>query len=186
MNEFPLINILVRTSNRPNDFKRCLASIVNQSYPNIRIIIGFDNPQALRYIPKGLEVYPVSADKTVKYFYDLYIQQLMQYVDEGYILVLDDDDVLNPNVLSKLQLQGPGLIVQLQRGTNIVPKDLSFRRGGIGFPCLILHHSLKNIATIHGEGAGDSFWIREVLNKIEIPFVPIVVVYSFAKGNGKC
>lgn len=187
MNEnLPLINILIRTSNRPTQFARCLDSIVKQDYGNIRILVGYDNPEALRYIPKGLEVYPVNADKSVKYFYDLYIQQLMQYVYEGYMLILDDDDQLNENILSQLPLQSPGLIVQLQRQNNIVPKDLSFKRGGVGFPCLILHHSLKNIVTISGEGAGDSYWIREILNKIEIPFVPIIVVYSPSKGNGKC
>lgn len=185
-NNPPLINILIRTSNRPNQFKKCLDSICSQDYPNIRILIGYDNAEALRYIPKGLETYFVSADRNIKYFYDLYIQQLMQHVDEGYILILDDDDLLNPNILSKLQLEGPGLIVQLQRQHNIVPQNLSFKRGGIGFPCLILHHSLKNISTISGEGAGDSFWIRNILNKVEIPFVPMVVVYSPSKGNGKC
>jgi glycosyltransferase involved in cell wall biosynthesis len=181
-----LINILIRTSNRPLSFAKCLQSVVDQDYPNIRIIIGIDNQGALRYIPKGLEVYPVSADKSVKYFYDLYIPQLLQYVEDGYVLILDDDDRLNPNVLSKLQLEGPGLIVQLQRQNTIVPKDLFFKRGGIGFPCLIFHHSLKNEYPIHGEGAGDYYFIKSALSDFPFPFFPIIVVYSPSKGNGKC
>lgn len=186
MDSKPLINILIRTSNRPKGFLRCLDSIVNQDYESIRIIIGYDNPKALRYIPKGLETVFVSADKSVPFFYDLYILQLMELVTDGYILIQDDDDILNSNVLSQLPLEGPGLIVQLQRQNTIVPKDLSFQRGLIGFPCLILHHSLKNIATISGYSQCDSIWIREILNKVPLPFVPIIVTYSPSKGNGKC
>lgn len=186
MTEFPLINILIRTSNRPLSFKKCLDSITNQDYPNIRIIVGYDNPKALRYIPKGLETVFVSADRDLPYWYDKYLETLMSLVDEGYILVEDDDDVVNPNVLSMLPLEGPGLIVQLQRGNNIVPRDLNFKRGGVGFPCIILHHSLKNIATISGYSQCDSIWIHEILNKVPLPFVPIIVTYSPSKGSGIC
>lgn len=187
MEEKPLINILIRTSNRKRDFLRCLKSITDQDYPNIRIIIGYDNEKALEYIPKGLEAYFVTADRDLPFFYDEYLPQLMNYVEDGYIICADDDDLLiNNTVLSQLPLQGPGLVVQLQRGNNIVPKDLNFRTGGIGFPCLILHHSLKNIATINGNGQSDSYWIRSILSKIELPFVPIVVVYSPVKGHGMC
>ncbi len=186
MSEFPLINILIRTSNRSKEFSRCLDSIIKQDYPNIRIIIGYDNLQALRYIPKGLEAYPVNADRTIPFFYDLYIPQLMEYITDGYMLIQDDDDILQPNVLSQLPLEGPGLIVQLQRGNNIVPKDLRFQRGMVGFPCLILHHSLKSVAPISGHSACDYFWIKSVMSKVDLPFVPIVVVYSWQRGLGKC
>lgn len=186
MTEKPLINILIRTSNRPREFARCLASIVSQDYPEIRIIIGYDNPRALRYIPKGLEAYPVSSDRSLPYWYDKYLVDLMALVTEGYIISADDDDFLNPNVLSKLPLEGLGLIVQLQRGSNVVPKDLKFSRGAIGFPCIILHHSLKDIATISGHSQGDYFWIKEILSKVELSFVPIIVTYSPSRGLGKC
>lgn len=186
MTEKPLINILIRTSNRPHSFKRCLDSIVQQDYPNIRILVGYDNENALRYIPKGLETYFVSADRTLPYYYDKYLVQLMSYVTEGYILTADDDDCITPNILSQLPLSGPGLIVQLQRGNNVTPKDLKFQRGSVGFPCIILHHSLKDIATISGYSQGDSYWIREILSKVEMPFVPIIVTQSWNRGLGKC
>lgn len=185
--EYPLINILIRTSNRPNEFARMLRSITNQTYPNIRIIIGYDNPTALRYIPKGLETVFVSGDRSLPYYYDTYLNHLKDLVTDGYYIVLDDDDILiDKDVLSRLPLQGPGLIVQLQRVNNIVPKDLNFRRGQIGNPCIILHHSLKDLATYNGTGAGDYFFIKAITDKVPLPFVPIVVVYSFGRGLGKC
>ncbi len=182
----PLINILIRTSNRPASFAKCLQSVVNQSYPNIRIIISIDNDEALRYIPKGLEVIRVHKQPEFQFYYDLYCNALKDLVTDGYFIFLDDDDLLINDILVKLPLEGPGLVVQLQRGNNIVPKDLNFKIKHIGMPCLILHHSLKNIADINGTGAGDSYWIKNVLSQTEIPFVPIVVVYSFSKGNGRC
>lgn len=183
----PLINILIRTSNRPTSFAKCLASIVAQDYEPIRIIVGYDNEAALRYIPKGLETVFVSADRDLPFFYDCYLVDLMAQVVDGYIIAIDDDDkIIDDNVLSRLPLTGNGLIVQLQRGNNIVPQNLNFRNGAIGFPCLILHYSLKNIATIHGNGQSDSHWIRSVLSKVEILFVPIVVVYSPMRGHGMC
>jgi glycosyltransferase involved in cell wall biosynthesis len=185
-NELPLINILIRTSNRPKAFLKCLDSVVKQDYRPIRIIIGYDNDAALRYIPKGLETVFVSANRDLPFFYDEYIPQLMALVDDGFILVADDDDVLMPNILSQLPLTGNGLVVQLQRYNTIVPTDLNFRNGSIGFPCLILHHSLKNIYKIHGNGQADSHFIRAVLKQVEIPFVPVVVVYSPMRGHGKC
>ena len=186
MQDRPLINILIRTSNRASGFRRLLDSIVSQDYEPIRIIISYDNDKALRYIPKGLEVIKVEKQPDLPYWYDKYLVELMSLVTEGYILTADDDDFINPNVLSKLPLEGPGLIVQLQRGNNIVPKGLNFANGQIGFPCVILHHSLKNIATISGHSQGDSFWIREILSKIELPFIPIIVTHSPSRGLGMC
>lgn len=187
MSDKPLINILIRTSNRSKEFARCLDSVVNQDYPEIRIIISYDNIDALRYIPKGLEAIKVEKRPHLAFGYDEYCNDLSSLVTDGFYFYLDDDDkLIDSNVLSRLPLQEPGLIVQLQRQNNIVPKDLNYRRGQIGLPCLILYHSLKNIAQVKGNGVGDYFWINEVRSKVEIPFVPIVVVYSYNRGLGKC
>lgn len=181
----PLINILIRTSNRPNAFSRCLKSIVTQSYPNIRIIVGYDNDRALNYIPKGLEAVPVSADRNLPFFYDLYCNDLKAMVTDGYFLFLDDDDILKKDILKDIPLTGDGLLVQLQRGTHILPNDINIRPAKVGMPCLILHHSLKNISMTTGTGVGDYFWIKGVLDKVKLPFVPMVVVYSYVRGFGK-
>lgn len=185
--EFPLINILIRTSNRPSGFMRLLNSITSQSYPNIRIIVGFDNYEALRYIPKGLEIVYLTADKSSPYWYDLYLNDLKELVDDGYFVGIDDDDFLISNtILDELPLSGNGLICQLQRGNNIVPIDLNFKRGMIGMPCIFLHHSLKNVADFSPHGAGDYYFIKAVLEKHPLPFIPKVVVYSPSRGLGRC
>lgn len=186
MSELPLINILIRTSNRPKQFSNLLDSIIKQDYPNIRLIIGYDKIEALRYIPKGLETVFVSADHTLPFYYDCYLNDMMQLIDEGYIWCVDDDETVNPNVISQFPLEGPGFILQLQRQKTIVPQNLNFSIGLIGMPCMIIHHTLKNEAKISGHGRGDSYWIREILSKHPLPFVPIIGVYSFGRGLGIC
>jgi len=45
----PLINILVRTSNRPNFFAKCYQSIREQTYKNIRLIVSYDDEFTKEY-----------------------------------------------------------------------------------------------------------------------------------------
>lgn len=184
--EFPLINILIRTSNRPNGFRKCLTSIVSQSYSNIRIIVSYDNDLALNYVPKGLETIRVYKEDGYEFPYDRYCNILKNMVHDGYFFLLDDDNQLVNDILKELPLTGPGLIVQCKIGNHIFPNDLNFKPGLIGMPCMILHHSLKNIADISGHSRGDSHWIRNTLSKIDLPFVPIVTVFGYVKGHGIC
>ena len=44
------LNILTRTSNRPNGFKRCYNSIKNQTYKKINHIVSCDNEKDLNYL----------------------------------------------------------------------------------------------------------------------------------------
>lgn len=177
-----LINILIRTSNRQDLFRRCLNSVLNNGYPNIRIIISIDRD--VDYIPENLEVIRVQADKTLPYFYDCYLNDLKSLVTEGYLLCLDDDDILLPGVLAKIPLDAPAIVVQLDHLGNIVPKDERLLLGQIGMPCLILHHSLKDIADLTGGDHGDYHWIKAISEHVELKFVPLVVVKSDQKGFG--
>jgi len=183
-----LINILIRTSYRPAGFARCLASVQNQSYKNIRILVSYDNWNALKYIPEGIEKIKVLRGPGT-YFYDSYCNELKSKVNEGYFLFIDDDDYLaNPKIISMLipyLSQDSGLLVQLKRGSTIRPESGLIESGKIGMPCLILHHSHKDLANIPPTGQGDYHWILQVSNLIELRFVPLIVVHSDRRGNGK-
>lgn len=180
-----LINILIRTSSRAELFKRCLDSVILQSYKNVRIIIGYDNETALSYIPEWRERVFVSADKSFPYFYDLYCNDLKQLVNDGWFFYLDDDDYLLPDVLKNIPLTNPAILVQLNHMGNIVPASESFGFGQVGMPCLILHHTLKNIAFLSGNDHGDYHYIKEIQDKVGLTFYPIVMVESDRRGLGK-
>lgn len=99
----PVVNVLVRTSARPNFFAKCIDSILNQTYENINIYVSIDdkkNDYTVKY-----PVYPVFVDRKKdfpqvdygeqygKVFpYNDYLNDLQAKVKEGLILILDDDD----------------------------------------------------------------------------------------------
>jgi glycosyltransferase involved in cell wall biosynthesis len=43
-----MITILIRTSNRPQQFKRCIDSVINQTYKDWKVIVCIDGDD---YVP---------------------------------------------------------------------------------------------------------------------------------------
>jgi len=104
-----LINILTRTSNRPNYFKHCVESVVSQDYKNINHLICVDDTgYTYEYVkpynfPKV--IYQVKQIKSgVDHApYNLYINSMLSHVKEGWVIILDDDDkLMRPDSLSAL------------------------------------------------------------------------------------
>jgi hypothetical protein len=98
-NNQKLINILIRTSNRPSYFNTCIKSILSQEYSNYRVIICYDKLESLDYLNnykenKKIEFYPIQIDSCEKYKFNLYCNFLVNKVEKGWIMFLDDDDKL--------------------------------------------------------------------------------------------
>lgn len=191
----PLINILIRTSNRPAAFARCMESIRSQTYRNIRIIVGFDDKAALQYIPKDIEAWNVSDEKDCPYFYDLYCNNLKLKVAVGWFLFLDDDDILtSPTVLQDLSehLAGPHEAIICQFLRNGVPKPADnyiqkrvIREGKIGLPCMVLHSKHKALSGLDGQKAGDYRYIKEVTDQVNTKFIALPLVSAGPRGYGQ-
>lgn len=189
-----LITALVRTSYRPELFKRCLDSIKSQTYTNMELIVSYDDERALEYIPADLKTIQVFKDLSKPFFYDEYVNQLKDEVKEGYFFVLDDDEVLSDtNCIMKISSHlknSHGVICQFSRNGKLKPsneliKQKRIMRSKVGMPCLFLHHSFKNIAHLNGSvGAADFTWIKEVSRKTQLKFVPIVVAFADRRSNG--
>lgn len=190
-----LINILIRTSYRPEQFARCLESIQTQTYQNYRVVVGFDNLRALEYIPKGIERQMVNADKTLPYYYDCYCNQLKLNTEIGWFFFLDDDDELaSPTVLQQLsthlQVLNEAIICQFLR--NGVPKPADnyirkqvIREGKIGLPCLVLHSKHKALSGLDGQKAGDYRYIKEVTDQVNTKFITLPLVSAGPRGHGQ-
>lgn len=192
----PLINILIRTSNRPDLFRRCIESIENQSYKSIRIIIGYDQVSARHYIPFEYESFKMPINDLQPYYWNLHCNQLKQLVNEGWFFFLDDDDFLYSDLsletVSKLLVDpDEGVIVQmLRKGRPKPPADFienkRIVKGKIGMPCLFLHYSQKDIAYFDGEKAADYRWIKEISNILPLKFHQLIVVQTGNNGlHGK-
>lgn len=101
----PLFNIMIRTSGRPNYFHDCIKSIKNQKYSNYNIIVGYDDPDSMKYIQGqpctaiALERYnekeptrPSGDSYGIWFPFNSYFNKLLPYAAKGYVIYLDDDD----------------------------------------------------------------------------------------------
>lgn len=105
----PCLNILIRAS-RPNYLKKCLASIKQQSYENINVVLICDGDEKFTReykarcikVEKKEEGKKPNGEEYGKFFpYNLYLDEVQKKVN-GFILVLDDDDYLKPNSVEKI------------------------------------------------------------------------------------
>lgn len=108
--EIPTVNILIRTHHRPNYFADCIKSIKNQTYQNINVILGIEDddketidyaykyPYRVVHYPKiAPPPAPTGAEYGVDFPYNQYLNILTQKCPTGYIMYLDDDDMLTSN-----------------------------------------------------------------------------------------
>lgn len=183
----PLINIITRTSKRPNYFLECYSTIIRQSYPNIRHIIGYDDKQSLNYILKNKPIknnifFVQSLEKRTERShmpYNLYMNELMKYIDEGWIINMDDDDIFvnieSISILvSYIKNDDQLLIWKTKNNGKILPSDKSFKkkpiRGDITSNSYMFHSKYKNYA-IWDNKAGSDFRVLEKLMKLNLKIV---------------
>ena len=137
----PLINILIRTSQRKFLFERCLASIISQTYKNIRVIVSYDFE--CDYIPDWCDKVQVQKG-TEGYYWNLYCNELKERVTDGWFMFIDDDDFIYSksaigDIVKHLTNQEVGIICQFLRGQMRKPglvqmRNKTIKRGLIGMP----------------------------------------------------
>lgn len=174
---------------------RMYQSILSQTYPNIRVIVTYDNPLALNYIPKGTHAIRVHKEPKKLYGYDNYVNLLKAEVNEGYFFVLDDSDILSSsNVISDLVIElkdTNGIICQFKRKDRLKPSNELIDRkeiimGKIGMPCLVLRHDFKHLVDLDGSvNAADYHWIKAVSEKIELKFIKLALVTAERRDFGR-
>lgn len=136
------INILVRTSNRPIYFKQCINSILNQNYTNYKVIVGYDKIESLEYLNNykdnnKIEIHPMSTKSKERFKHNLYLNTMMDKVLDGFIMYLDDDDmmahnnslnILNENIVNENDL----IIWKFMRPDKLIyPKSKIIKLGHI-------------------------------------------------------
>lgn len=196
-----MINILIRTSNRPKEFKKCINSIKAQTYKDVRAVVCTDDNKSLLYIDEYKHdfihnVFTLTSTG-IPYNWNLYCNDLKERVTEGWFFYLDDDDyIINKFALSQIAphlSEEYGTICQFNRGRrakpilkpgNVNPSEII--KGRIGGSCIFLHHTHKNVADWDGDKAADYRFIRDVAQKLPLKFINIVVVQAGNNGlHGK-
>jgi len=188
----PLINILTRTSNRPNGFDICVNSIKNQTYENINHIVSYDNDLDLNYINNyNVTKIKINREEIIKndksvnpnnpnfWFspHNLYCNSLLDEVKDGYIMFLDDDDMLlHENVIevivNNIVDEDTILIWKMQYPDGrLLPDSNSYntkkiRLGGIGSPCFLFHSKWKDFYRWDAYKCGDYRFLEKLYKKI--------------------
>jgi len=107
LDEQPLLNIIIRTSNRANAFARCYLSIEKQDYENINIVVTTDEQTGVIYTRPANARHlampcierkpkPKGEEYGVEFLQNEYIDIAQRRV-KGFILALDDDDMFTAN-----------------------------------------------------------------------------------------
>ena len=187
--EQQLINILIRTSNRPESFKQCISSILEQEYINYNIIICYDKPESLEYLDnyrenKNIAYFPIHIESKEKYRFNLYCNTLLEKVDQGYIMFLDDDDILAHNkvfsiINDNLNHSNDLIIWKFFRPDCIIyPKNIkNIKFGEIDTTSICFHFSHKNKSKWRDKQYGDYNFYSKLLNthNFNIVFIPFIL-----------
>lgn len=153
------INILIRTSNRPQYFQKCIQSIIEQQYENYNVIICYDKEESLIYLKEfnndyRITYFPVTVKSEEKYRFNLYCNVLMNKVEDGWIMFLDDDDMLSHDkVLSMINehlydINCVYLWKFLRSDKVIYPKNLNNIKIGEIVSCGFIFHSTYKTSSI--------------------------------------
>ena len=188
----PLINILTRTSNRPNGFKINLESIHSQTYFNIRHLVTVDSDESEEYVKEYQKEYnfeyirvnesdykdvdEIPNPNTGKPFiWNHYFNTLLEKVEKGFIIYLDDDDRFANNLVlekiaKQIKTQDDIILWQMEFQSGwVVPTDEligktpTFCR--IGSPCFCYSSKYKDIKW-DGWKCGDFRLIKRLYNQI--------------------
>lgn len=194
----PLLNILIRTSNRPNYFHRLIHNIENQSYKNYRLIISADTPETKRYVERaGYNHTPVirlSRNKNQTFPWNLYLNTLMDQVTEGWIMFMDDDDLYADNTAFELITAFLGdensmLVWRLcfPDGRHVPALDYMgktpFTRKQIAMPCFAFHSKWKNRVRFDGQRAGDFRMANQLQQFLKVIWLDHALVMLDNFGN---
>ena len=184
------ISILTRCSNRPNGFKICNQSITSQGYGNVTHIVSYDdNNDYVNYLNQYDNIVSVKVDRealikndtsvnpnTGKYSpHNLYCNNLLEAAEDGYIMFLDDDDMLaHPDVLKTINKtivdEDTMLFWKMRYPTgNVLPRGDIFDRprlGGIGSPCFLVHTKWAKQFNWDAWKCGDFRYIDKLFNVV--------------------
>lgn len=181
-----LINILTRTSNRPNYFINCFNNVKNQTYKNINHIISVDNDESEKYVKTQTDNYiklniPINPNPPIitgrRYApYNSYLNDLRNQVKDGWVLYLDDDDIFMSNsslqkIVNHIDNDDQLLMWRVKFPNRIIPEDEYFNNkkvvlnhfSGIGF---MYHSKYDKYSKWEVYSGGDYFFVDNLLKVI--------------------
>lgn len=158
-----MFNILTRTNNRPKYFFLCHESIKSQDFKGtVNHYVSIDDPKTMEYIDmyrNTLKIVTVERKQKMQsnsFPYNDYLNTMLSKVNEGWVMVLDDDDKMMKNVSlsvinEKIKELGENaedslLLWKVKIGTRVCPSIACFGKqirrndiSNIGFAFHVKH-----------------------------------------------
>ena len=185
MTSDPSVYLLLRTHNRPEEFRRCIDSISEQSViPEIIIISDDKNDNYINEVKLPHQIFRPLYKKPRWWIrhhnpFNDYFNQVLSIIPDGhFIYYLDDDDELVDTdwIKTVLEENTDLLIGRFQLGKThkgkIIGKEVV--RGKIGGSCIAIRSEIAREFKWPLIGAGDFFIISQIIKKYEPKFVSIV------------
>jgi hypothetical protein len=179
-----IFNILIRTSSRPEYFKKCIDSILGQNFKgDINIFVSYDNEETYDYLKKYLHVIKAfKMESNQDYGFNLYCNNLLQKVESGWIIILDDDDQFLSNraleiISSYIKKENQLIIWNFLRPDRIVRPKEEFVFSEIDTTCFCFNNSYKNKASWIAERGSDFHFFSNLGKKrnLEKKFLNLVL-----------
>jgi GR25 family glycosyltransferase involved in LPS biosynthesis len=188
-----LFNIIIRTSNREKMFNECIKSILKQTHKNIRILVSYDNEVTNRYLKNYnmIETFPMHHIKNKeKYKFNLYCNELMNNVETGWIIFLDDDDIwIHDKFLQYLSLflndDDNLLIWKFMRPDKIIFPEKDIKIGHIDTTSFCFNSKHKNKSSWHDKIAGDFNFISKLTNNYKFKIYKLPFIFSKTQFDNK-
>lgn len=185
------VYILIRTSRRPEYFKRCFESIKNQTYKNIITIVHSDDPRD-DYVEGDIIIRGNAFDKSVGHgSYNLYNNRLLKTIPEksGWYHFIDDDDQYFDNtVIEKFVNASKPDHVNVCRvirwNNQVFPKDWLKQRS-YQTECFLLHTDHKLKAKWWGNLGGDHDYSKKLTNILPINWIENLIICKAQEGKGR-
>lgn len=193
------LHVLMRTSNRPEYFKKAIESILEQTYPNYDVTICYDKKDSLSYLEpyknhEKIQYFHVEETCEDKYKFNLYCNQLMKKIDDGYILFLDDDQIYLGNRCFEIINQHIGdddmIIWKFLRPDKLVypSNEHTLSIGEIDTSMVCFHHSLQEKSSWGSKQYGDYSFYKplfedKLIKKHFVNFVLTTTQFNNKIGN---
>lgn len=178
--ERPLVNILTRTSGRPDQFRRCRESILKQKFNgDVRHIVCIDGPceyaEGDVIVPGRGLIAPEVPPKHRRYRpapYNLFINDALEAVEGGWVYVLDDDDeFLTKDALARLEPHmndRDNLVVcRFLMSKSVIPASWGEKlvMNDVPGSSILYHSDHKADGHWHGQYCGDFFAANNLVKK---------------------
>lgn len=188
----PIINIITRTSGRPNDFQKNREWLLNQTYQNYRHIVSCDDEDTVEYVKKhGCDklveidrkslmndhdyVGKIPNPRTGPYsLHNLYMNECHKHVEDGWIMYVDDDDRLYSldslkEIADAIMSADEDTIIYWQihiRSYNTIPRIIDERNPPrmrqISSQCFAFHSKYKDAVRWDDWKCGDFRFIHKL------------------------